>query len=231
MYCYFHEKSESIKTCSTCDKRLCDRCYHTEYPDYCWSCGVDHDNSLGNNKGIQLPKALTGKPGRYIQLKLAAAGGTYISIAVLAFFISGLFGFQDASLLALLAAVYASISAYTYGIASSLVIDYMVNLQGKMRFRYLEACLYVGFGAVFPILISLLDGLRSWRIGVFPIFIGSLFDLRIWGIAIGAIGGLLFYFVHFYLTRRQTDALFPISLITFIPFGILLIIVFLTRNP
>ncbi|RKP51687.1 hypothetical protein D7Z26_18135 [Cohnella endophytica] len=191
---------------------------------------MDHDNSLGESKGIQVPIALAGKKARYIQLKLAAAGGTYVAIALLTFLISGLFAVQATFLFTILAAVYSSFSAYTYGIVSSVVIDYLARFLGKARFRIFEVCLYVGFGAAFPIFISLLVGLRSWKIAVFPIFLSTLIDLQVWSIAVCAIGGLLFHLIHAYFRKKQIETLYPLAIITFIPFGILLLISLLMRR-
>ncbi|QJD82634.1 hypothetical protein [Cohnella herbarum] len=42
--CYYHPAEASLLRCGHCDKPLCLRCNHRDYPVYCWSCGLDHGN-------------------------------------------------------------------------------------------------------------------------------------------------------------------------------------------
>jgi hypothetical protein len=62
MNCFYDETKEATKHCIHCNKAICNECYHSDYPEYCWSCGLDHDNRLENaEKDFQFPKMFDNK--------------------------------------------------------------------------------------------------------------------------------------------------------------------------
>lgn len=158
MNCHYHEENAAVRTCSRCAKPLCETCVHAEYPEYCWSCGLEQENeSAEREKAFRVPGWILGGTGAYLFRKLAAAGGTYVVIG-LAFAL--LFGFAgiDASYVAgIVAGTIASSVTYTFGIAYSALVDGAAKLARLERWPVkpllyaLGGLLYV---AVCPLIVS-----------------------------------------------------------------------------
>ncbi len=95
------------------------------------------------------PSVLRGTVGKYIMMKLAAAGATYVSVAL--FF--GLLGFLGGPISAIyvfaMSALLSMNVLYTYGIAYSLLADWILKLT-KMDNVYLGAITYGIGGVLFP---------------------------------------------------------------------------------
>ncbi len=95
------------------------------------------------------PSVLRGTVGKYVMMKLAAAGATYLSLAL--FF--GLFGFfgglRSALYVFAMTALISMNILYTYGIAYSLLADWILKLAKKDNV-YLGAIAYGIGGMLFP---------------------------------------------------------------------------------
>jgi hypothetical protein len=204
MYCHYHESSEAVKSCARCSKQLCGECYHTEFPDYCWSCGLDHSNALvEREKEFQVPAQLTSTKGVYIVRKLASAGGTYFAIALIP---AGLFAFwsvEAAFWVAVIAGAAASSVTYTYGIAYSMLVDWIMKVI-RMNQWYLELILYAVGGAIYSILIHFdVWSLRS-NAGYF----------------VNIICSLIFYGMNrLFMPQRRRQAALVVAVIAIIPVG------------
>ncbi|WP_276357659.1 hypothetical protein [Cohnella caldifontis] len=155
MNCYFHASNAAVHTCVRCKKELCGECIHSEYPDYCWSCGLDYGNSL-DEKPFELPRFAQGRIGQYILVKLAAAGGSWLVFTLIACLVIGL-AFDSAAvpLFAIYASFYSICVTYTYGLACAVIIDILQRWGLDASKRY---DLYAGLllGMAFPWLMKLL---------------------------------------------------------------------------
>ncbi|WP_239616808.1 hypothetical protein [Cohnella mopanensis] len=153
MNCYYHETIEATKPCIQCKKALCNECFHSEYPEYCWSCGLDHDNRLGNAElDFQIPKWLENTIVFYILHKLFSALGSCFIFSIIMCVIFGFFRF-DAILL--FVGLLTSSIVYTYGIITSLLIDFAARYMKTMRVWYFNGGLYLLFGLLFPFIEKL----------------------------------------------------------------------------
>lgn len=156
MNCYFHDTLLSVRVCARCRKQLCEDCYHSAYPDYCWGCGLDFDNSLEElEKGMVIPWWLQSAPARYVMVKLAAASGSWIGVTVAGSVVLGLFG-VPIGLAAVFLAIFSICVVYTYGMACAVVVDWIGRFAVKMS-SVVRAVVYAVLGAAFPWLVNLLS--------------------------------------------------------------------------
>lgn len=99
------------------NKSLCQDCIHSEYPEYCWSCGLDYDNSLVEKvNSFEIPRFFQGDAIQYLLVKLAAAGGAWIGITIIGCLIWGLLGANEISSIAFFFSFFSICIIYTYGI-------------------------------------------------------------------------------------------------------------------
>jgi hypothetical protein len=152
MNCFYHKNEQAIVTCMQCNLSLCSECCHSEYIEYCWECGLKYKNKRidnTNNIKIKLPRILQNRIIEYTLYKLAAAGGSWISFALLAGLFSLFIGMDEITGLLIYIAIVTIIIVYTYGIFSSLLTDGIVKLF-KIDNWYIPAIIHLAFGMIFP---------------------------------------------------------------------------------
>jgi hypothetical protein len=190
MNCYFHDSKTYIKTCINCKKNICEDCYHTDHSDYCWSCGLDYDNSLIENvKSFELPRILQCNIAQYILLKLAAAGGTWIVLTILGCFIFGLLGADEITPIALYFSIFTISITYTYGITCAIIID-LFNRFIRKTSRVITALIFLFFGIIFPWLMYLIDHYSN--------ILNHPFNMLFGGIA-----AFLFFSIQQFIKRKE----------------------------
>ena len=132
MNCYFHESRPAVCACTRCKKELCEACYHTTYPEYCWSCGLDYDNSLEEKEqGIEIPRWMRSAPAQYAIIKLAAAGGSWIGVTVAGSIVLGFYG-APIGFAAIFFTIFSICVVYTYGLACAVLVDLTGRFVVKM---------------------------------------------------------------------------------------------------
>ncbi|MFC5528727.1 hypothetical protein [Cohnella yongneupensis] len=206
MQCHYHESSEAVKSCAKCGKSLCEQCYHTDLPDYCWGCGLDHSNAeVEREKGMQVPASLQSGVGAYVVLKFAAAGGTYMVVSLLLTLVFMLAGPTVAMAVGLITALTVSSITYTYGIVFSMLADWL--LKGvQLDKKIYPALLYGIGGALYPYLVHMVVGL-SFGFSVIISIISALIFCGVQG--------------YFKPQRRRLSALI-VAIVAFITAGFLL---------
>lgn len=91
--CYYHEATSSSTLCRYCEKPLCDDCLHREFPEYCWSCGLDFAN--GELKRKRKRYVL---PARLAFLRRPAFRISVLAAAIVAGTLTGWFVWQGGQL-------------------------------------------------------------------------------------------------------------------------------------
>ncbi len=181
MNCFFHDTQPSNRACARCRKQLCEDCYHTTYPNYCWGCGLDFDNKLEESEqGMVLPQWLQGAPAQYAIVKLAAAGGSWIGVTVVGSFVLGLFG-ALVGFAAVFLAIFSIWVVYTYGLSCAVLVDLAGKFTLKMS-NIVRMVVYAVLGAAFPWLTTLFsDGNGLYHHPLNTLF-GSVAALLFWGV-------------------------------------------------
>lgn len=181
MNCFFHETQPSVRTCARCEKPLCGECYHTTYPEYCWTCGLDYDNSLEKREQeMALPPWLQSVPAQYVLGKLAAAGGAWFGVTLVGSFVLGFMGAPIGET-AVLFAIFAIWIVYTYGMACSVLIDLFHRYVLKIT-SVGQAVVYTVLGAAFPWWVNLIsDGSGPFHHPI-NMLTGAVAALLFWGI-------------------------------------------------
>jgi hypothetical protein len=178
MNCYFHEANESIQICMKCNKPLCRDCIHTEYPEYCWSCGLDYDNSFFRDPGIQMPRFFEKPIVFYILRKLFSATGSCIIFTFLFCIYFWAIGMSEVTSIAFWVALFTSLVVNTYGIISSLLIDITTRFIRILNRWYFIVILYFILGSLFPIIFNLQNGFSRPANMAF----GTIASLIFWGL-------------------------------------------------
>jgi len=192
MHCYFHESEPASRVCAKCRKSICEACFHTEYPDYCWSCGLDYDNSLGEREeSMELPRIFLTPAARYAIRKLAAAGGSWMGVTILGSFVVGLVFHGGLTMAAWLFSYFSIAVIYTYGLACAIVVDlvhrFAIGIPNRAR-----AVIYASLGIAFPGVMYLLDS----RPGLLNHPLNML---------IGGCAAVLFWYIEQWKDREQTQ--------------------------
>ncbi|MBO9596522.1 MAG: hypothetical protein J7559_01685 [Cohnella sp.] len=206
-HCHYHEASEAVRACERCGKQLCEQCFHADYPDYCWSCGLAYSNDLvEREQAFHVPPVLRGTVVRYVAMKLAAVGATYMSLALF-FGLFGLIGGLRGALYVFAVTALISMNVlYTYGIAYSLLADGFLKLAKKDNV-YLGAIAYGIGGVLFPYV-------WSWGESSAP---PSFY-------VIGVLCSLVFYGMQrIFRPEHRHGSRWIIALITLVPASLLLI--------
>lgn len=155
MKCFYHENNEVIKYCIHCNKAICNECFHSEYPEYCWSCGLDYDNSVGNaEKSFRFPMFFYNKYIFYILHKLFSAFGSCLTFTILMTVLFGLLGANELNSIPIFIGLLTSVLVYTYGITISLLIDFAARYIKSFRFWYIEGGFYLFFGLITPFFVN-----------------------------------------------------------------------------
>lgn len=206
-HCHYHEANEAVKACAGCGKQLCVSCLHTDYPDYCWSCGLEHSNDLvEREQAFQVPSVLRGTLARYVVMKLAAAGAAYMSLALFFGLLGFLGGLRGAMYVFAMTAMISMNVLYTYGIAYSLLADWVLKLA-KMDNVYVGAMVYGIGGVLFPYVWAMGESSAP------PFFF-----------VIGVLCSLVFYGMQRIFRPEHRDrSRWIVALITLIPVGLLLL--------
>jgi hypothetical protein len=179
MNCYYHETKEATKHCIHCNKAICSECYHSNYPEYCWSCGLDHDNRLGNaEKDFQFPKMFDNKIIIYIFHKLLSAFGSCLIFTLLMCILFGIFGANEMDSVVFFVGIFTATIVYTYGIIISLIIDFAARYINSIRLWYINGGFYLFFGLLFPFVVVLNNGFNQLTNSIF----GGIVSLIFWGL-------------------------------------------------
>lgn len=208
MPCHYHEADEAVRACAGCGKQLCEQCFNADYPEYCWSCGLEHSNDIvERDKAIRRPAWLSGPTGTYVIAKLAAAGGTYIAVSLI---IAVIFGALDLDVLivaGVLAAFFSTGVIYAYGIAYSMLVDGMMRISG-LKPGILEAVLYLVGGMIFPLLIEM-----DVHLGI------KIYDPS------GIVSALIFYGMNrWFMKRRHHTSTLAVASTTLVPAMIIMLL-------
>ena len=206
--CHYHEASEASQACARCGKLLCEQCLHTDYPEYCWSCGLDHSNELvEREQALRRPEGLSGPTGTFIIAKLAAAGGTYVALSVAIGVILGVMDSQALLLATIMAAYFSAGVIYTYGIVYSLLVDVMTKFI-RLKLAIVEAMLYFIGGLIFPQMIQM------------KVWLGQgAYD---WSSIISAL--IFFGMNRWFMRRRDRTSTLAVAIVTLIPAMILMLV-------
>jgi hypothetical protein len=208
MNCYYHEIKEGTHQCLHCNKVLCIECIHSEYPEYCWSCGLDHDNRVASQeKSFRFPRIFYNKYIFYLLHKLYLAFGTCFIFTVLICLVSVLFGTNEIESLIFFVGLFGGVIIYTYGIIISILIDFISKFNKRISRWYIKGCLYLMFGLIFPIIMNQNISLNQFTIsiigGVVSIIFFSFQKLKISKRAIIFFGLLSFIPIIFLIVMNQ----------------------------
>ncbi|QMV40047.1 B-box zinc finger protein [Cohnella cholangitidis] len=212
MNCYYHETSEATKYCIHCKKALCDECFHSGYPDYCWSCGLEHDNNLGAaEEDYPYSKWFENSIVLYSLRKLFAALGSCFIFTIFMFIWFGFLGVDEVEAVVMYVGLFTSMIVYTYGIIVSLLIDFAARYIQSLRVWYFNVTMYLVVGLLYPFFADLNVGIHL-NIG---------FDKSTFAI-VGGIVSLLF--VGLQRSKIKKELIIIGGLISLLPMAIIVLI-------
>jgi len=171
-----------------------------EYLEYCWSCGLDYNNSLFSTQGFQLPALFENRIVLYLLRKLFSALGACIIFT----FLMGI-GFEtlvgSGVYVAMWVGIITSTVVYTYGIICSILIDLASRFIRILQKWYSVGIIYLILGLIYPFIFDLSNGFNKPINMIFGIIVSLIF----WGLQ---------------NEKVKKEMVIIIGLISLVPFGI-----------